>query len=98
MRAGGFMAKVRYGVFQIDSQWLLCCAEHRLGRYADRQSAILAGQRAVGQAIGSGFDAELLILEVGGELRKAELALFGEQASMPKSIGERASPAGPTSH
>jgi hypothetical protein len=32
MRAEGLMAKVRYGLFQIDSQWLLCCERHQLGR------------------------------------------------------------------
>jgi hypothetical protein len=71
------MAKVRYGVFQIDSHWLLCCEQHRLGRYADRQSAISAGQRAACQAMGSGFDAELFIMEIDGELRKASPASFG---------------------
>jgi hypothetical protein len=71
------MAKVRYGVFQVDSKWLLCCEQHRLGRYEDQMSAVSAGRRAACQAMGSGFDAELLIMDVGGELRKADPASFG---------------------
>ena len=71
------MAKVRYGVFQVNSQWLLCCEQHHLGRYSDQVEAIAAGKRAACQAMGSGFDAELLIMDVGGELRHADPASFG---------------------
>jgi hypothetical protein len=71
------MAKVRYGVFQIDSEWLLYCEQHHLGRYADQPSAISAGKRAACQAMGSGFEAELLIMDAGGELRQADPASFG---------------------
>jgi hypothetical protein len=71
------MAKVRYGVFLIDSQWLLCCEEYNLGRYVDRSAAVSAGKRAACQAIGSGFDAELLVMGVGGELRRVDPAQFG---------------------
>lgn len=71
------MAKVRYGVFQVDAQWLLCCQEYNLGRYVDQSAAIAAGKRAAGQAMGSGFDAELLVMDVGGELRRVEPAQFG---------------------
>jgi hypothetical protein len=71
------MAKVRYGVFQVDAQWLLCCEQHQLGRYADQPSAISAGKRAACQAMDSGFDAELHIMDPGGELRRADPASFG---------------------
>ena len=77
MRAGGLTAKVHYGVFQVGSQWLLCCQEHNLGRYADQSDAIAAGKRAASQAMGNGFDAELLIMDIGGELRRADPASFG---------------------
>ena len=77
MRAGGLTAKVRYGVFQVESQWLLCCEQHNLGRYNDQSDAIAAGKRAACQAMGSGFDAELLIMDIGGELRRADPATFG---------------------
>jgi hypothetical protein len=77
MRAGGLTAKVRYGVFQIDSQWMLCCEQYHLGRYSSQLDAISAGKRAACQAMGSGFDAELLIMDVGGELRQADPASFG---------------------
>jgi hypothetical protein len=77
MRAGGLTAKVRYGVFRVDSQWLLCSEQHNLGRYDDQLDAIAAGKRAACQAIGSGFDAELLIMDIGGELRRADPASFG---------------------
>jgi len=76
LRKGGLMAKVRYGVFQVDGQWLLCCAEHHLGRYPDQVAAVAAARRAAGQAIGSGFDAELLIMDTDGELRRADPASF----------------------
>ncbi|HEY3815351.1 MAG TPA: hypothetical protein VGL66_19190 [Caulobacteraceae bacterium] len=61
-------------MFQIDSQWMLYCEQHRLGRYSNQQDAISAGERAAGQALGSGFDAELHIMEIGGEFRKADPA------------------------
>jgi hypothetical protein len=78
MRAGGLTAKVRYGVFQIDSQWLLCCEEHRLGRFSSRLDAISAGKRAACEAMGSGFDAELFIMDAG-ELRQADPASFDHE-------------------
>ena len=70
------MAKVRYGVFQVDSHWLLCCEEHHLGRYDDQRDAIAAGRRAASQAMGSGFDAELLVMDIGGELRHEDPGSF----------------------
>ena len=75
MRAGGLSASVRYGIFRVDSQWLLCCEEHHLGLYNDQSDAISAGKCAARQAMGSGFEAELLIQDVGGELRRADLSL-----------------------
>ncbi|HEX4199212.1 MAG TPA: hypothetical protein VHZ26_17380 [Caulobacteraceae bacterium] len=74
MKPGRLGAKIRYGVFRQDSQWLLCCGEHRLGRYDDMDAALSAGQRAASQAVGSGFDAELYVMDVGGELRRADPA------------------------
>jgi hypothetical protein len=52
---------MRYGVFQLGGQWLLCCDERRLGRYNDLRTAVSAGQRAARDAMGSGYDAELAI-------------------------------------
>lgn len=77
MRKGGLMAKIRYGVFQVDSQWLLCCEDYNLGRYVDQSTAVTAGKRAACQAMGSGFDAELLVMGVGGELSRVDPAQFG---------------------
>ena len=77
METGRFGAKVRYGVFQIDSQWLLYCEQHRLGRFPYQSAAVSAGKRAACQAMGSGFDAELLIMDLGGELRPVDRAAFG---------------------
>jgi hypothetical protein len=77
MRKGGLMAKVRYGVFQVGKQWLLCCEDHHLGRYIDQPSAISAGKRAACQAMGSGFDAELLVMSIGGELARVDPTAFG---------------------
>jgi hypothetical protein len=77
MRAGGLQARVRYGVFPLERQWLLCCETHRLGRYIDLPSAVYAGRRAAREAMGSGFEAELYILGVGGELRRDDPAAFG---------------------
>lgn len=77
MKAGRYGAKIRYGVFQQGSQWLLCCDDHRLGRYDDRASAISAGRSAANQAMGSGFDAELFVMDSAGELRRADPASFG---------------------
>jgi hypothetical protein len=56
---------------------MLCCEQHHLGRYSSQLDAISAGRRAACQAIGSGFDAELLIMGVDGELRSADPASFG---------------------
>jgi hypothetical protein len=64
-------------VFQVDEHWLLCCDQHHLSRYADWSSAISAGKPAACQAMGSGFKAELFIMDIGGELRRAEPASFG---------------------
>jgi hypothetical protein len=77
MRVGGLEAKVRYGVFHVDQQWMLCCEQHQLGRYDEQHEAVAAGGRAACQAMGSGFDAELLIMDIGGELRRADPATFG---------------------
>jgi hypothetical protein len=77
------MAKVRYGVFQIDSQWILCCEDYRLGHYSNRLNAISAGQRTARQAMGSGFDAELFIMDVGGELRQADPTWLGAKDLEP---------------
>jgi len=76
MRAGGAMAKVRYGVFEVDGHWSLWCGSHRLGGYTDQSAAIAAGARAACQAAGSGFDPELLIMD-SGELRRANPASYG---------------------
>ncbi len=76
MRVGGLTAKVRYGVFQLDGGWLLCCGQHRLGRYPHRAAAVGAGMRAARQAMGSGFDAELLVMDTGGRLRALDPAAF----------------------
>ena len=69
--------KIRYGVFQLESQWMLCCEERHLGRYSDRRAAISAGKRVACAAMESGFDAELLIMDVGGELSRVAPEAFG---------------------
>jgi hypothetical protein len=71
------MKKLRYGVFPIDSQWLVCSEEQNLGRFADRSSAVAEGKRAARTATGCGFDVELLVMDVGGELRQIAPGAFG---------------------
>lgn len=71
------MAKVRYGVFQMNAQWVLCSEKQHLGRYADMPSAVSAGRRAACQAMGNGLDAELHIMDIRGELRRVDPASFG---------------------
>jgi hypothetical protein len=78
-------AKKRYGVFQMDRRWLLCCEKYRLSHYSDRLAAISAGKRAVWQAIGSGFDAELYIIGVGGELERIALASMHTDGRVPRA-------------
>lgn len=60
-------AAVRYGVFEIDGAWLVCCEERRLGTYEDRSSAIIAGERAASEAARGGRDIELYVVGAGGE-------------------------------
>ena len=71
------VAKLSYGVFPLEDQWRLYCQAYQLGRFRNQAEAISAGKRAVCEAMGSGFDAELLIVDVGGELRRADPGSIG---------------------
>ena len=77
MRTERISARLRYGVFQIDSQWMLCSEKQHLGRFPDQLAAISAGKPAACHAMGSGFDAELFIMDVGGELNRVDPVSFG---------------------
>lgn len=67
-----FMAKLRFGVFQVRDEWQLWCQLHQLGRFNRRVDAMSAAERAADQATGSGFDVELHIMSPDGELKLAD--------------------------
>jgi hypothetical protein len=73
------MAKLRFGVFQVQDGWQLWCQDHQLGRFHHRGDAISAGERAADQASGSGFEVELHIMNPNGELRLADRPSWGGQ-------------------
>ena len=58
-----YMAKLSYAVFPKGAQWWLSCRNHHLGGFRTQAEAVAAGKRAVCQAMGSGFDVELLVTE-----------------------------------
>lgn len=71
------MRKLRYGVFQVDSEWLVCSQEKNLGRYADRSTAVAEGKRLACSAMGGDVDVELLVMDVCGELQQVAPEAFG---------------------
>jgi hypothetical protein len=77
MASDRFGAKIRYGVFPVGETWKLCCETLVLARFDTQHAAIAAGKRAACEAMGSGFDAELHYLSIGGELQQADPASFG---------------------
>jgi hypothetical protein len=77
MDLGRHGTKLRYGVFATGELWKLCCDAQVLGRFRSQNAALSAGRRAACQAMGSGFDAELHFVDVGGELRRADPSTFG---------------------
>lgn len=66
---------VRYGVFQVNAEWLLYCNQRNMGRYPNRMSALTAGRRAAHEAMGNGLEVELLVMEASGEFRPARPAI-----------------------
>ena len=69
--------KTCYGVFLVGGHWRLYRDELLIERFSDEASAIAAGKRAASEALASGSETELLILNKYGELLKASPVSFG---------------------
>ena len=67
------MKKLVLGVFEVQRSWKLYSDADGARTFADRGSALAAGERAARDAIASGRPVELHLQEPTGELRQADL-------------------------
>jgi hypothetical protein len=84
------MATLRYAVLQVGDVWKIVCERRHIGHFASCEAASRAGAQLAREATYSGYDVELLVQglfgEISGEQFEAhkpdEAAQAGDTASL----------------
>jgi len=71
------MAKLRYGVFNIDNSWRVFRDSERTGLFGSREEALSSAENQARRALGEGFEVELYLQHSSGELVMADLSRIG---------------------
>jgi hypothetical protein len=68
------MTKLRYGVFNVDHRWKVFCETERTGLFETRDEAVSAAKGGARAALSQGYEVELYLQDLSGELTRADMA------------------------
>ncbi len=75
------MTTLRYAIIQVGDVWKIVCERRHIGHFANREAASRAGAQLAREAANSGYDIELLVQGMFGEIAHERFQARGPAAS-----------------